>query len=163
MVLACCDVDYRPRLAVAACVLAADWGDAAPFAEAVARVADPAPYRPGRFFERELPPLLAVLAGLRPDVVIVDGHVWLGAGVPGLGAHLHAALGGAVAVVGVAKQAFHGPVLAIPVLRGASRSPLHVTAVGLDPAEAAARVAAMHGDHRLPTLLKRADRLAREA
>jgi deoxyribonuclease V len=46
------------------------------------------------------------------------------------------------------------------VVRGGAR-PLHVTALGLDAADAAARVAAMHGPYRLPTLLKRADQLAR--
>jgi deoxyribonuclease V len=33
--------------------------------------------------------------------------------------------------------------------------------VGIDPREAATLVAGMHGPHRIPTLLRRADQLAR--
>jgi deoxyribonuclease V len=50
---------------------------------------------------------------------------------------------------------------AIEVRRGDSDRPLYVTAVGLEPAAAAAHVAAMHGEFRIPTLLRRADALAR--
>jgi hypothetical protein len=40
---------------------------------------------------------------------IVDGYVWLDdAGKPGLGAHLYQALGGRVAVLGVAETKFRG-------------------------------------------------------
>jgi deoxyribonuclease V len=37
-----------------------------------------------------------------------------------------------------------------------------VTAVGIDLAEAARRLGEMHGPYRIPTLLKRVDRLCRE-
>ena len=50
---------------------------------------------------------------------------------------------------------------AVPVYRGISQTPLQVTAEGVSATEAAGWVASMHGDHRIPTLLKRADRLAR--
>jgi len=36
-----------------------------------------------------------------------------------------------------------------------------VTAAGCDPLAAAERIAAMHGPHRIPDLLRQADRLAR--
>lgn len=166
--LACVDVDYRAlgagrEEAVAAAVLFEAWDAPAPASERVTHVGDIAPYEPGRFFARELPPLVAVLrlAGA-VDLVVVDGYVWLGSGRPGLGAHLHAALGGATPVVGVAKRPFRGAP-AVEVRRGASARPLYVTAVGLDPAEAAAGVRAMHGPHRVPTLLQRVDRLCRDA
>jgi len=94
--------------------------------------------------------------------VIIDGYVWLGAGRPGLGAHLYEALGQRIAVVGVAKRRFHGAGDAVPVLRGTSQVPLFVTAVGIDPSEAAEGVRRMHGGHRIPTLLKRVDRLSRD-
>jgi deoxyribonuclease V len=51
----------------------------------------------------------------------------------------------------------------IDVVRGASARPLHVSAIGIDPREAAARVRAMHGPYRIPTLIRRADALARGA
>lgn len=129
--------------------------------EATAVVWEVAEYTPGEFYRRELPCLLAVLAeGPPAEVVVVDGYVGLGDGRPGLGAHLFEALGGGVAVIGVAKTKFASGE-AVPVYRGGSRSPLWVTAAGLDAAEAAKRVAAMVGPYRVPTLLKRADHLAR--
>ena len=95
-------------------------------------------------------------------VALVDGYVWVGAARrPGLGAHLHGALGGGVAVVGVAKSRYRGTPDARPVRRGGSARPLPVTAVGMAPELAAERVRSMHGEHRLPTLLRRVDQLCR--
>jgi hypothetical protein len=94
------------------------------------------------------------------EAVVIDGHVWLRDGQPGLGARLHEALGARIAVIGVAKAAFAGG-SAVPVLRGGSSRPLFVTATGMNAHGAAELVRGMHGPHRLPTLLKRADRLAR--
>lgn len=115
-------------------------------------------------YRRELPYLLEVLARIeQPDalnIVVVDGFVWLGPQRPGLGARLHEALGGRVAVVGVAKTAFQGAPVE-EVQRGTSKKPLYVTAIGLDPQLAAAGVHDMHGEHRIPTLLRQVDRIAR--
>jgi deoxyribonuclease V len=159
------DVDYRPDATVAACVAFQDWGDAAEAAHFVDRGPPAEPYVPGEFYRRELPALLRVLA-LVPQplaAVVIDGYVWLaGEDRPGLGAHLYEALGRRVPVIGVAKTAFLASRLAVPVLRGGSRRPLLVTAVGVDVQDAAAHIQRMHGPSRLPTLLKRADRLCRE-
>ncbi len=167
MNLACVDVDYRARGAVAGCVLFTAWADVTPARELVATAAadEVAPYVPGQLYRRELPLLERVLArvGHPLDVVLVDGHVWLdAAGAPGLGAHLWEALGRRSHVIGVAKTAYVGAP-AIAVRRGHSASPLHVTAAGMSADEAARHVAAMDGPHRLPTLLTRVDRLCREA
>jgi deoxyribonuclease V len=162
--IACVDVDYRDEGAIAACVTFQDWPDAMPASECVVRIERVEPYEPGRFFRRELPCLLAVLeaAGAMPDIVIVDGYVWLGdEHDPGLGAYLHRALGGATVVVGVAKTRFQRARDVAEVLRGHSRSPLFVTAVGMDLALAADRIRAMHGPYRIPSLLRRVDRLCR--
>jgi deoxyribonuclease V len=163
--LACLDVHYAEDHVRTALLLADTW----PAAEAVtehvsASSGRAAEYVPGRFFERELPYLVAALAHAPFDalrVVVVDAHVWLDGDRPGLGAHLYEALGARVAVVGVGKQHFHDQTRARPVLRGQSRSPLYVTAAGLDVDAAAAAVRSMHGEHRLPTLLRRVDQLAR--
>lgn len=164
MLVACVDVDYRDAAAVAAGVWFRGWSAAEAETEAVATFGEAAPYQPGELYRRELPCLLGVLArGPAADVVVVDGYVWLGPGRAGLGAHLHAALGGRAVVVGVAKTRFAGAMDAVPVYRGGSRSPLYVTAAGVSAAEAAGWVAGMHGPYRLPTLLKRADQLARAA
>jgi len=163
--LSCVDVDYRAEGAVAGCAVFGDWPASEPAATRVAGIAEVAEYVPGEFYRRELPCILAVLAELRnqPTVVLVDGHVWLREGVPGLGAHLHAAVDGAFAVVGVAKTRYGTSSVATAVLRGESKKPLYVSAIGMDQAEAARCVRRMHGDHRLPTLLKFVDRLCRDA
>jgi len=158
------DVDYGEGVARAAALVATDLGDAESEHERVIELAHLAPYEPGSFYRRELPCLLAVLERLpppRPELLVIDGYVWLdAAGTKGLGAHLSDALGGA-RVIGVAKTAYRGAAFAARVLRGTSQSPLFVTSVGIEPSEAAALVAAMHGPHRIPTLLRRVDQLAR--
>jgi deoxyribonuclease V len=63
-------------------------------------------------------------------------------------------------VVGVAKRRFAGAA-AIELHRGTSHQPLMITAAGIDPAVAAQHVAAMHGPHRLPTIITLADQLGR--
>jgi deoxyribonuclease V len=156
--IAIVDVQYEGDRARAGCAVIADWGDDAAVREVAVEVEGVAEYVPGELYRRELPALLRVLEGVAADVIVVDGYVWLGEGRPGLGARLHEALG--VAVVGVAKSEFAGA-SAIPVVRGESARPLWVTAVGIDAAEAARQVAAMHGEFRLPTMIVRADHLAR--
>jgi deoxyribonuclease V len=160
-VIACVDVDYREASVATACLGFAAWTDETSSYEAVAISDSPAPaYQPGEFYRRELAYLLAALRPLRGrlDAAVVDGYVWLGADRPGLGAHLHDALG--IPVIGVAKSAFAGAD-AVEVKRGASARPLYVTAIGIDRQLAAARVRSMHGGSRIPTLLKRVDQLAR--
>jgi deoxyribonuclease V len=154
------DVAYRDDVACAAAVVADRWEAQFPLETHTALRTPVAPYVPGEFWQRELPCLEAVLDGLRPDVVAVDGYVWLDdVGRRGLGAHLHDRVG--VPVVGIAKTAFQGSAHAKAVVRGGSARPLYVTAVGLDPQDAADAVARMHGPHRLPTLVVLADHLAR--
>lgn len=164
--LACVDVDYRDDATVAACVLFRDWADEAEAAHLVDRGPPAEPYVPGEFYRRELPALLRVLGAVAEPVeaVVIDGYVWLGGEErPGLGAYLHEALGRRVPVIGVAKTTFHSSRLAVPVLRGASQRPLLVTAVGMELQSAAACIQRMHGPSRLPTLLKRVDRLCRDS
>jgi deoxyribonuclease V len=161
--LACLDVSYGVQDAVAACLLFRAWHDAALQRSLTAHIPNIAPYQPGAFYQWELPCLLAVLQKVEDplELIVVDGYVWLSAeGRPGLDAWLFEALGGRVAIVGVAKTSFHGaPGFAEPVLRGGSARPLYVTAAGADPAVAAGWIRAMHGAHRIPTLLRRVDQL----
>ncbi len=159
------DVQYSELAVVTAAVGFIDWSDPASTLECVfSAEVTPKPYEPGAFYKRELPFLLAAVALVEQhhpvEVVVIDGHVWLQEGRPGLGARLHEALGARTAVIGVAKAAFAGG-SAVPVLRGDSSRPLFVTAAGINPHRAAELVCGMHGPHRVPTLLKRADQLAR--
>ncbi len=162
------DVDYRDTGAVAAAVGVLDVGDAVMAIERTVSVSDVAPYMPGAFYQRELPCLLALWATLPVDdidTVIVDGHAWLGDGQMGLGAHLHQAVSAlsakALSVIGVAKTPWHDREASVEVRRHGAKA-LWVSAVGMSDDRAADVVSRLHGPHRLPTLLKRVDRLCRD-
>jgi deoxyribonuclease V len=164
--IACLDVDCRGQGAVAAGVLFRDWADGHPSSEVVVRVDRVEPYEPGQFYRRELPCLLEVLKAIDPppEAIVIDGYVWLGDEVdPGLGAHLHRAIGEGSAVIGIAKTRFSRARLVEEVRRKSGLRPLYVTAAGMDLPEAARHVREMHGPHRIPTLLKRVDRLCRDS
>ena len=161
-VCAAVDVHYLSTGgARAAAVLAADAAFAHVLGERTAVIPGVAPYRPGEFYRRELPPLRAVLAGVRGlGLLVVDGYADLDpGGRPGLGAHAHAEFG--IPVIGVAKSRFRTATHAVPVVRGSSARPLFVTAAGMPTAEAADLVRRMAGRYRLPDALRRADTLAR--
>lgn len=169
------DVHYEADLARAAGVAFAAWTDEAERSSKVLERTVPADYKPGHFYERELPCILPIVrafldeGAIDPrragDCVIIDGYVDLGPERPGLGRVLFEALERRVLVVGVAKTEFlaDDPSRAPPsraITRGESKSPLFVTSTG-DVDEAAALVRTMGGSYRIPTILKRVDRLAR--
>lgn len=156
------DVHYLSDAeARAAAVVFDGWPSATWVAEHTQIATGFAPYRPGEFFRRELPclrPLLDVVRAMHAiEIVIVDGYVDL-RDAPGLGRHLHDEMPD-VAVVGVAKNPYPGAP-AIEVIRGGAQA-LWVTAAGIDPSHAAEHVRSMDGPHRIPTLLRRVDHLAR--
>ena len=164
--LACVDVDYQgdEGPAVASCVVCEDWDSREIREERVVVIPRVAPYTAGRFYQRELPCILRALSEVRTplDAIVVDGHVWLDdEGRPGLGAHLHAALQGRIPVIGIAKSPFGDFRGQRCVRRGQSQRPLFVTAAGIDVDVAAECVRQMHGAHRIPSLLTRADQLCR--
>jgi deoxyribonuclease V len=158
------DVYYKEPIAVAACVQFRGWAADAAVFETTTKLASLAHYESGQFYRRELPCILRVLQACESasDIVIVDGYVWLDAHQkPGLGAHLFDAIDKRAAVVGVAKTSFAGATAAKAIFRGGSRSALYVSAVGMSVSDAVAGIVRMHGNYRMPTLLKRVDRLCR--
>lgn len=164
--IACLDVDYRLNKGVAACLVANDWHNSQAVNVYATTIHDILPYEPGAFYKRELPCLLQVLGLVQEalDFIVVDSYVWLDQALShrGMGAHLYYALHGRVPVIGVAKTHYEGTdEVAIEVFRGDSRSPLYVTAIGVETAWAAEKVRIMHGNFRLPTLLKEVDSLCR--
>lgn len=161
--IAAFDVHYaNSSWATAAAIVFERFEDSEPLRSYVRSLQATEDYIPGQFFRRELPCILAVHDDIAEpiDTVIVDGYAHFD-GRPGLGAHLRESLG-AVVVIGVAKSIFVGA-QAEAVCRGISSRPLYVTSIGLDPAAAAAKIKSMHGEHRIPTLLKEADRLSRRS
>jgi deoxyribonuclease V len=158
------DVQYTKNEAIAAGVLFEHWQDERAQKEYLSRIEGVAGYEPGKFFKRELPPILKLIEEhhLQPDCILVDGFVFLdGFAGAGLGKHLYDALGGKVAVIGVAKKQYKDLDAGYEVRRGRSRRPLYVTAVGIEVEEAKGHILSMHGSNRLPTLIKRADQVCR--
>ncbi len=153
------------RVATAGIVFAA-WTDAQPVAEYASMGSAPERYEPGKFYRRELVPTLDLIRQVAEPIVgvVVDGYVTLDpAGRPGLGQYVYDALDGELAVAGVAKSPFATATHALSVLRGKSKRPLLLTTVGIEAQVIARRLQAMHGGHRLPTLLKRVDTQCRNA
>ncbi len=163
LMIAAFDVHYgKDRTASAAAVIFKDYSDAAPVDTVTRMVHGTADYIPGSFYKRELPCLLELIKCIKFPLTeaIVDGYVMLDSR-PGLGQHLYMELGGRTPIIGVAKNRYPGTE-AVEVLRGDSRMPLFVTSAGITAVEAAERIKRMQGRYRFPTLLKLADRLARE-
>ena len=93
---------------------------------------------------------------------MVDAYVYLDAlGRAGIGQLLWEQLHRRIPVIGVAKTRFISADPTWEILRGRSKTPLFVTAIGCDLEFAKDAVVSMHGEHRIPTLLKRVDQLAR--
>ena len=160
------DVQYRDQFGFCAGVLFASWQDAVVAASLVRVTPEVGDYEPGAFYRRELPCILRLLEDVTAplEAIVIDGYVFLdGHSRAGLGKHLYDALLGRIPVIGVAKSAFAGFPEGFEVFHGDSQRLLYVTAVGCAVAEAQAKVAAMHGPYRLPTLLKTVDRLCRQA
>ena len=161
----CLDVHCHERTASAAALVFDDWATSTPVARYRSLVPGCAKYEPGRFYQRELAPLLAVIECIvEPiEVLIIDAYCTLAAdGTPGLGAHLFASTGEQAVVVGVAKSRLRNTDHAEEICRGVSRRPLFITSLGLPQPVAAEKIASMAGRHRIPTLLKLVDQLARE-
>lgn len=161
--IAVLDAAYGDEYAAAACVLAQSWDAAETASEHTVLQSVTSPYQPGQFYKRELPLLLSVIPQLPITFAVVDGYASLGPDLtPGLGARLYGALSEKYPVVGIAKTVFKDTP-AVEVLRGQSERPLYVTSIGIDAAVAANYVRQMHGDNRIPALVRRADQLARLA
>lgn len=125
-------------------------------------------YVPGEFYKRELPCILRLLEEVELkelDAVIIDGNVFINNdGDLGLGGRLWESIGKKVPVIGVAKSIFKNTEERVAeVKRGKSDKPLFVSSVGIDLADAASLIQNMHGDYRMPAILKEVDRLTRTA
>lgn len=126
-----------------------------------------AEYESGQFYKRELPCILDLLKTVdlsTINYIVVDGFVYLDDnGKFGLGAYLYEALDRKIPIVGVAKNSFATiNQLNKSVLRGESKKPLYITAVGTDLDSASKYIESMHGEYRFPTLLKMVDGYSRE-
>ena len=160
----CMDVDYREGYAIVGGILFNDWTADEIELEKTIRVDDLQEFGPGEFHKREVPCLVELINRLEkvPSVFVVDGYVYSDAEkTHDLGGVLSEAFYGIVPVIGVAKNRFKSCVHASEVMRGESTKPLFVTSVGIEQDEACELVKSMHGEFRIPTLLRRVEQLAR--
>ncbi|MGE5430369.1 MAG: endonuclease V [Syntrophomonadaceae bacterium] len=159
------DVHYYMEEAFAAGIAFHNWTDDRPSYEVTASLKGINSYIPGSFYLRELPVILELLKKLNesPETIVIDGYVWLGREKKdGLGGRLYKALNKKIPVIGVAKSPFKDTPESLKLFRGKSFRPLFITSAGIDLEEAKTYISHMHGQNRIPTLLKMADRLSRE-
>lgn len=162
--IACFDVYYSGEEATAAAILFADWRSSNHEFAYTASLSDVAEYEPGKFYLRELAPLLSVIDKIEQPIetFIIDGYCHLSTEMkPGLGAYLHESLTPGAAIIGVAKNRYRESLHAAEVIRGQSLKPLFVTSIGVERELAAENVRSMHGEFRIPTMLKAVDQLSR--
>lgn len=160
--IAAIDIHYKmDGSATAGAVIFYDFSDDREYRTYIKHIQGVEDYVPGQFYRRELPCITAILGIIEEeiDTVIIDGYVNLGEG-PGMGMHLWNTLNGEKTIIGVAKTEFRGS-NAVKVFRGDSRQPLYVTSVWIEPLRAAGCIKCMHGQFRIPALLKQADSLSR--
>jgi deoxyribonuclease V len=165
MMILAVDVHYHEDCAQVAGILFWDWRDVWPAAERGLECEAAGAYQPGEFFRRELPCIERLLQEINEplECIVVDGFVYLGRERrAGLGKYVFDALNGQVPVIGVAKTAYRDTPKTTQVFRGRSKRPLYVTAAGISDELARECILTMHGEHRIPTLLQRVDRLCRQ-
>jgi deoxyribonuclease V len=158
------DVDYTNDSAVTACVCFENWSDENSSKDLIETTFDVAPYESGSFYKRELPCIISLITkhNLKPNIIVVDGYVWLEEEKIGLGGHLFKELDEKIPIIGVAKRSYADHSKLRKVFRGQSQNPLYITAIGIDVDESGGFIENMFGEFRLPNLIKRADQLCRK-
>lgn len=162
------DTYYYPDCAYTVCLAFESWTDEKEARIYTEKTAVVSAYESGAFYKRELPCILSLLEkiDLKPeDIIVVDGYVTLDdTGKIGLGGYLYEALKRKVPIVGIAKNEFAAPdSKRKAICRGESRTPLFLTTAGTEPESMIENIKNMHGNFRIPALLKRLDQLTRSA
>ncbi len=163
----CFDTYYHTDYANTAVVGIEDWSACEPSFELSDTIYNVKEYESGAFYKRELPCLLSIInkINLNPskDILVIDGYVVLSdGGKLGLGGHLYHELNRKIPVIGVAKNNFFQlNNLKKEIYRGQSKKPLFITSLGYDLQKASERIMTMHGNFRIPTLLKLVDQRCR--
>lgn len=122
-----------------------------------------APYEPGKFYKRELPCILKLLKQVdlsSLEAIVIDGHCYIDNNKSfGLGGYLWEALDKLIPIIGVAKKQFiNTEEVSKEILRGESKTLLYVSSIDFELKTAIGKIKDMHGDYRIPTILKLVDR-----
>ena len=159
------DVNYDQKRARAAGVLFSNWIAAQPYSKFISILDEVKKYIPGEFYKRELPCILKLINEhkLRPQIIIVDGYVYLdGNTKPGLGKYLFDQLNGKIPIIGVAKNPYKDITSEYEVYRGGSKRPLYVTSAGIPIIKTKNKIRSMHGKFRIPDMIRLVDQHARQ-
>jgi exodeoxyribonuclease-5/deoxyribonuclease V len=162
------DTYYAENKAKTVCIQFQKWTDPEPLNVYSSMQEGVEEYVPGEFYKRELPCILNLINTIdltEVETIVVDGFVVLDDdNKPGLGAYLYDALQKRFSIIGVAKNDFATIIKnKRDVYRGASTRPLYVTAIGIPVDDAAGKIKLMHGNNRIPDLLKKLDMITRAA
>ena len=163
----CFDTFYFEDKAQTTCLGINDWSDDEASFELTERIGDIQPYESGSFYKRELPCLKSILGKIKlnqnDDILVIDGFVRLDDNKKlGLGGYLFEYLEAKIPVIGVAKNNFATiDALKREITRGESAKPLFITAMGIDLDLASDCITSMHGEYRIPTILKLVDSYCR--
>lgn len=133
----------------------------------IVNVKDVTEYIPGEFYKRELPCLIKLIEKIdlsNIEAIIIDGHIYVdNYETFGLGGKLYEYLNKKFPIIGVAKNSFHSNSLTVKeIFRGSSKKPLYVSAIGIDIDEAVKNIKNMHGDYRIPDILKKLDSITKD-
>jgi len=164
----CFDTYYKDDYANTVVIGIEKWDSPLPNFELTEITNNISGYESGAFYKRELPCLISIINKIpldpKNDILLIDGYVILDDnGKLGLGGYLHNELDEKIPVIGVAKNNFHTlNKLKKEIFRGESKKPLYVTALGITLEKAYSRIIEMHGEFRIPTILKLVDQKSRE-
>lgn len=161
------DVHYKTNYAKTVLLFFEHWQSETPSNVVTHITKDVMEYEPGSFYKRELPCILNALQTVSLDeieTIIIDGYIYVdNEGKYGLGGYLYEALDKKFPIIGVAKTSFQSnKETVVEILRGESKNPLFVSALGLDKEVAANHIKSMFGAYRLPYLLKLMDQITKE-
>jgi deoxyribonuclease V len=160
------DVHYKENYAKAVGAIF-NWEDATPQHIIIEKITNVEEYIPGQFYKRELPCIMALVAKVdlvELEAIIIDGHIYIDhLKNYGLGAHLWEALHQKIPIIGIAKKAFHtNKETVITITRGTSKQALYISSIGVAAIDLVSKIKNMHGDFRIPTVLKYIDTLTKE-
>ncbi|QTD39181.1 endonuclease V [Polaribacter batillariae] len=162
------DVKYNEVVGTAKAVgVLCNWEDEEPKEIIIEYIEDVKPYVSGQFYKRELPSILKIVEKIdirEIEVIIIDGHIYVDNDKKfGLGGYVWQALKEKVPIIGVAKRGFYNnKETVIEILRGKSKTPLHISSVGIDNSIASKKIQSMKGEYRIPTILKTLDALTKK-
>lgn len=158
------NINFQDREDIVSGVSFTQWNSGRAENVFLSKVENTEDYLSGEIFARELKIVNTLLSQTKaqPDYILLDGLVYSdGKAEPGFGKRLYDELGGNVVIIGVVKKQIQGLPDECGVCRGESKTPLFVTAVGIDLEAAKELLLSMHGKFRVPSILKLAEKKSR--